>query len=128
MPVSSPDRVSSQKMTVEFCSAPGRGDWDAFVASRPLATNYHRWGWKEVIEGAFGWQAFYLAARGSGGIRGILPIIWQKSLLFGSFMTSMPFLNGGGVLADSPEAARALVGGSSCPGFAQRGEISGVAA
>ena len=109
MPVSSPDRVSNLEMSVENCSASGRGEWDAFVASRPLATNYHRWGWKDVVEGAFGWRAFYLAAREGGKIRGILPIIWQKSFLFGSFMTSMPFLNGGGVLADNPEAARALV-------------------
>jgi FemAB-related protein (PEP-CTERM system-associated) len=40
---------------------------------------------------------------------GILPIVWQKSVLFGSFLTSLPFLNAGGPLADSIEIERELV-------------------
>jgi FemAB-related protein (PEP-CTERM system-associated) len=108
MSVSSPDRVSNLEVSIEVCSASWGGEWDAFVQSHAQATNYHRWGWKQVIERAFGWRAFYLAAREGSQLRGILPIIWQKSFLFGSFMTSMPFLNGGGVLADTSEAALAL--------------------
>jgi len=108
MPTSSPERASQSKITVETCSASASNDWDTFVSAHPSATNYHRWGWKDVIERAFGWSSFYLMARRGGQVCGTLPIVWQKSFLFGSFMTSMPFLNGGGVLAQIPEAALAL--------------------
>jgi serine/alanine adding enzyme len=84
--------------------------WDQFVADQPDATNFHRWGWKQVIENAFGWPTFYLMAEESGAVRGVLPLVWQKSRLFGSFVTSMPFLNAGGVVAETPEAERMLLG------------------
>jgi serine/alanine adding enzyme len=83
--------------------------WDVYVTQHPCATHCHRWGWKTVIENAFGLRTYYLLAQESGNIVGILPIVWQKSLLFGSFLTSLPFLNAGGPLADSMDIERALV-------------------
>ncbi len=83
--------------------------WEAYLAGRPEATHCHRWGWKEVVEKCFGWQTFYLLAEEEGEIRGLLPIVWQKSALFGSFLTSVPYLNAGGVLAESEVAKQALV-------------------
>jgi serine/alanine adding enzyme len=83
--------------------------WDAFVKAHPDSTHCHLWGWKQVIEKSFGWKTFYLAATEDGVLRGVLPVVWQKSRLFGSFMTSMPFLNAGGILAAQPEAERALL-------------------
>src|ERR1700745_2285958 len=84
--------------------------WEQFVADHPDATNFHRLGWKQVIENVFEWPTFYLMAEESGTVRGILPIVWQKSRLFGSFVTSMPFLNAGGVVGETPEAERTLLG------------------
>src|SRR5450756_699177 len=43
------------------------------------------------------------------GVVGVLPLVSFKSLLFGKFLVSLPFVNYGGVLADDDEAARALV-------------------
>jgi FemAB-related protein (PEP-CTERM system-associated) len=83
--------------------------WQQFVDSRPAATNFHRWGWKQVIENAFGWPTWYLLAEEAGIVRGILPLVWQRSRLFGSFVTSMPFLNGGGIVADDPQVERLLL-------------------
>jgi FemAB-related protein (PEP-CTERM system-associated) len=40
---------------------------------------------------------------------GVLPLVQIKSLLFGRTMTSLPFLNYGGVMADSPFVSTALV-------------------
>jgi FemAB-related protein (PEP-CTERM system-associated) len=87
-----------------------RAPWDAYVEAAPCASNYHRWGWKEVIENAFGWPAFYLVAKDAADIRGVLPLVWQKSRLFGSFITSLPFFSHAGVLADNREAEELLVG------------------
>jgi FemAB-related protein (PEP-CTERM system-associated) len=97
-------------MRVFLCSNPEDGKrWEQFVDSNPLSSNYHRWKWKRVIESSFGWPTFYCVAEEDGRVLGILPVVWQKSRLFGSFMTSLPFLNAGGILADSEEAEKLLL-------------------
>jgi FemAB-related protein (PEP-CTERM system-associated) len=83
--------------------------WQQFVDSHLEATNFHRWGWKQVIENAFGWPTWYLMAEEAGVVRGILPLVWQKSRLFGSFVTSMPFLNAGGLVTENPHVERLLL-------------------
>ena len=83
--------------------------WEGFLAQRPEATHCHHWGWKEVIENSFGWSTYYLLAEEDGEIRGFLPLVWQRSALFGSFLTSVPYLNGGGVVAADEAAKQALV-------------------
>ncbi|QDU71617.1 FemAB family XrtA/PEP-CTERM system-associated protein [Mucisphaera calidilacus] len=45
----------------------------------------------------------------SGDIRGLLPLAWVRSRLFGRFLVSLPFLNRAGVLADDPDAATRLI-------------------
>jgi serine/alanine adding enzyme len=83
--------------------------WERFLAHRPQSTHCHRWGWKQVIEKSFGWPTFYLLAEEKDEIRGLLPLVWQRSMLFGSFLTSVPYLNAGGVLAETQEAKDALI-------------------
>lgn len=83
--------------------------WDAYVSGHREASAYHAFGWRDVISKAFGHETRYLAARSAGGICGVLPLVRFRSRIFGRFVVSMPFLNYGGVLADSPEAADALV-------------------
>ena len=58
---------------------PSEAEWDAFVESHVDATVYHLWGWRRVIEKAFGHQAVYLAARADGRIVGILPLVVFKA-------------------------------------------------
>lgn len=83
--------------------------WERFLVNRPESTHCHRWGWKEIIEKSFGWQTFYLLAEERGEIRGLLPLVWQRSAFFGSFLTSVPYLNAGGILAENEAAKAALV-------------------
>lgn len=83
--------------------------WREFVETHAVCSNYHRWGWKQVIEETFDWPAFYLVANSANKIQGVLPVVWQKSRLFGSFLTSLPFLNGGGLVAETPAAKNALL-------------------
>ncbi len=83
--------------------------WDEFVRSAPGWTHFHLIGWKNVIERVFGHECIYLAALDDGGtLAGVLPLVRVKSMLFGHFLVSMPFLNYGGPLG-SEEAVRALV-------------------
>ncbi len=103
--------LSQLSVAVSVTSATGTdaAAWDRFVDAHPEGTNYHRWGWKQAIENAFGWTAHYLVAKAGDQIAGILPLIHQKSRLFGSFITSVPFVNAGGVLSIDPEPSACLV-------------------
>jgi FemAB-related protein (PEP-CTERM system-associated) len=85
------------------------GEWNAYVDSHPDASLYHRAEWSGVIARVFRHKTAYLAATAAGRVVGVLPLVSFASPLFGRFATSMPFLNYGGVLADSPEVAEALL-------------------
>ena len=74
-------------------------DWDAFVRSQPAWTHFHLHGWRTVIERVFGHECIYLAARSSAGeMLAVLPLVRVRSLLFGHYLVSMPFVNYGGPL------------------------------
>jgi FemAB-related protein (PEP-CTERM system-associated) len=76
-------------------------EWNNYVTGNPAASIYHRAEWKTLIRKTFGHESFYFFARDkSGNIRGVLPLIRQKSRLFGDFLTSMPYFNYGGAVAD----------------------------
>jgi serine/alanine adding enzyme len=82
----------------------------AYVARQPDATAYHDPAWPALIGRAFGHQSQYLAAFGPDGrVTGVLPLVHFASRVFGRFAVSLPFVNYGGVLADDPVAAQALV-------------------
>lgn len=82
--------------------------WDEFVISRPDAVNYQRWRWRDVMREGFGWSSFYLLAEDEAAVRGVLPLTWVKSRLFGNLLCSVAFFSSGGILADSDEARQAL--------------------
>ena len=73
----------SDSLTVKELDPAGIAAWDAFVESCPDATFYHRAGWKEVIEKTFGHRCYFLQAERDGEIRGVLPLVLAKSLIFG---------------------------------------------
>ena len=82
--------------------------WDAFVESCPEATFFHRAGWKRVIEESFGHRTHYLYALRDGRIRGVLPLVHVKSLLFGNALVSTAFCVFGGPAASDDAAREAL--------------------
>ena len=96
-------------MSVTVTVETARAEWDAFVAAHPEATAYHAWDWRDVFGPVFGHEPIYLAARESGRIVGVLPLVAFRSRLFGQFFCSLPFVNYGGVLATTPDAAAPLV-------------------
>lgn len=82
--------------------------WDAFVLTEPGATFFHRFGWKRVLERAFGHRTHFLLAEQDGRIQGILPLAEMRSRLFGHSLVSTPFCVYGGIAAATPEARVAL--------------------
>jgi serine/alanine adding enzyme len=76
-------------------------EWDSFGRAQAGWTAFHRLAWRRVITGTYGLDAPYLAARDAdGALRGILPLVRLKSLAFGHYLVSMPYLNYGGPLGD----------------------------
>src|SRR5688572_32570906 len=96
-----PSRNSRSLVVVPATETEAR-QWDAFVANKPNAS-YHAWGWRGVFERTFGHQCHYLAARSFDGIHGVLPLVQINSPLFGRTLTSLPFVNYGGVIAEDDE-------------------------
>lgn len=95
---------------VRAMDAADRAAWDAFVAACPNATFFHRAGWREVVERAFGHRTHYLLAERAGRIVGVLPLTELKSRLFGHALVSNAFCVYGGIAAADEEAAAALDG------------------
>src|SRR5262245_37389048 len=83
-------------------------EWNRYASRHPDASGYHDWRWRRVFHAAFGHDSIYLIARANGHVTGILPLVHVKSAIFGASLTSMAFLNYGGIVADSGEAAIAL--------------------
>ena len=65
--------------------------------------------WLVVLQRGLGQVPYCLEAVEEGQTRGILPLAYVRSLLFGRFLVGLPYLNSGGVLADDDGAARRLI-------------------
>lgn len=82
--------------------------WDEFVFSCSSATFFHRAGWQQVIEKAFGHKCVFLFAEVDGKIQGVLPLAEVKSRLFGHSLVSLPFCVYAGIAAENDVAYAAL--------------------
>jgi FemAB-related protein (PEP-CTERM system-associated) len=83
-------------------------EWDAFVSSSGESTFFHRAGWRTIFRDVFRLDPQFLFAERDGRIAGILPLVHQKSLLFGNALIAAPFCVEGGTLAADDEARTAL--------------------
>jgi len=90
---------------ISVAEAPG-ADWDSFVTGAADASLYHLSGWTTLAREAFGHRTLFVEAREpSGKLRGILPLVQQRSWILGNFATSVAFFNYGGVVATDPRVA-----------------------
>ncbi|MFZ1803537.1 MAG: FemAB family XrtA/PEP-CTERM system-associated protein [Nitrospira sp.] len=105
------DGVGSTGLTVSrIHQTEVQGVWDRYVCDHSEGTGYHLMAWRQVIERTFGHCTVYLMAQDHRGeIRGVLPLVFLKSSLFGQFLVSVPYFNYGGVLADGEQSRSALV-------------------
>jgi len=101
-------QVSSAAVNVR----PLRGDdeeiWEQFVAKSERATFFHRIAWREIFKNTFKLEPRYLIAERGRSVVGVLPLVYQRSLLFGDALVSSPFCVDGGPLATDDAAAAAL--------------------
>lgn len=108
-------------MTVHVERFTGPADeWDDFVRKQDGASHCHLIGWRDVISRVFGHECVYLAARDQHGeLAAVMPLVRVRSLVFGHYLVSMPFLNYGGPVGRF-DAVRALVAEASALASAAR--------
>lgn len=108
--------------SIKHAGEADRAAWDAYVHKHAHGSLFHLSGWSDVIRGAYG-HSFYLlmvVAAGAGGqrIHGVLPVAHLRHAIFGNGLVSLPFLDGGGILADGQEAEERLL--AEVVGLAER--------
>jgi serine/alanine adding enzyme len=86
------------QMNIEIKSGDDRQQWEALIEASSDATIGHLWGWREAIGSAYGFDPIYLVAydRRGKAIAGV-PFIYIRSVLYGGELTSMPYIDYGGV-------------------------------
>ena len=70
---------------------------------------FHLFGWADVIRGAYGHAAYFLMLLAGQRVLGVLPLVHLRHPIFGNGLVSLPFLDGGGILADGREAEESLL-------------------
>lgn len=102
---------SDPKPNIEIviCDVEKREEWDTYVKRSSKASVCHHSLWQPIIQHTYGHQPFYLMARSDDRVRGVLPLFLVKSRFFGKSLTSVPFLDYGGICADDDAAARSLL-------------------
>ncbi|MEL6370849.1 MAG: FemAB family XrtA/PEP-CTERM system-associated protein [Pseudomonadota bacterium] len=82
--------------------------WEEYCRKQAGAELFHDWRWGKVIRDTHRYAPIYLTATQRGETVGTLMLMDVKSSLFGRSLVSVAFTVGGGILADTSEAAAAL--------------------
>jgi len=99
--------VAETRRQIEIEASADPDGLDAFVTRQSGWTAFHLSPWRRVIERSFGHRCEVLEATHDGETVGVLPLVTVKSLLFGHYIVSMPFVSYGGPLG-TDEAIAAL--------------------
>lgn len=97
-----------QQVSVRSFKPQDAKQWDSYVDNHPSGSFFHLTGWITVIKEVFGHKPHYLVATQQQEIVGVLPLVQQKSMLFGHSLVSTPFCVYGGVIANDDEIRHAL--------------------
>jgi len=102
------ENLNSSRLLVRPMTDADADAWDKFVLATPGGTFFHRAGWRTIFDDIFRLRSHFILAERNGEIAGILPLVHQKSLLFGNALIAAPFCVEGGPLAADAEALSAL--------------------
>lgn len=76
---------------------------ERFVADHPAACHGHLPGWLRILQDGLGHRPMALSAWSDGQVIGWLPMVMTRSLLFGTQLTSLPYVSQSGLIADGAE-------------------------
>jgi FemAB-related protein (PEP-CTERM system-associated) len=89
-------------------------EWNKFVSLHILSGHYYDWKWGSIFKDCFGHRSYRFVARDGPQIRGVLTLVEIRSPITGSSLISMPYLNGGGILASNIVAVSMLASQAEC--------------
>ncbi len=82
--------------------------WENYVKEKDTSFGYALPTWMNIFKKAFGHETFGFMALENEKVVGILPVTHVKSMIFGSSLCSIPFVNYGGIISDSMEVSQML--------------------
>jgi FemAB-related protein (PEP-CTERM system-associated) len=88
-------------------------DLERYVARGGVVPLSRHPAWLRILRRGLGHVPYCLEAVADGQTRGLLCLAYVRSLLFGRFLVSLPYLNYGGVLADDEATSRLLIDGAA---------------
>jgi FemAB-related protein (PEP-CTERM system-associated) len=95
---------------IRYAEKSDRERWDGYVRMHAEASLYHLIGWRNVFHRTYGHKTYYLMATArEGAVLGVLPLVHFKHVISGNALVSLPFVDGGGILADSRQAQQSLL-------------------
>jgi len=86
-----------------------RPAWREFLSRAGLPGIHCDPRWLEALGEAFRHKTYALEASQDGRVVGVLPLMYVKSILFGRFLVSLPYLSWAGVIVEDEVIAGALV-------------------
>jgi serine/alanine adding enzyme len=106
--------TTPQSIRIRPHTATDDAAWDSYAAAHPGYTIYHGRAFHAAVFEAFGMVSQgFIAESEEGRVVGLLPLVRQKSMLFGDRLVSLPYANPGGPLADAPAIALRLLGAAA---------------
>ena len=107
----SPSRVTVKQLRLADAALMG---WDDYVQRHPDATPYHRLGWLQSVEEAYGHRGLALVAHSEDELlQGVFPLSLIRYPWGRPKLSSLPFCDVGGPLADNECAYKALIAAGS---------------
>jgi FemAB-related protein (PEP-CTERM system-associated) len=97
---------------IKYADDSDQATWDRYVQKYCNASLFHMFGWRNVFHETYGHSTYYLMVTGGVGgthVHGVLPLVHFKHAIFGNRLVSLPFVDGGGILAASREAEEILL-------------------
>jgi serine/alanine adding enzyme len=95
--------------TTLHCETTAPAGWNGYLARWGYDGFHLRTEWAVVFAKAFRHQPWFLWVEQNHRIVGVLPMMHISGPVFGNFLVSQPYLNTGGVLADSSGIASQLI-------------------
>lgn len=83
--------------------------WQQFIDKHGPNAFHSSPRWLAAVCDGLKHRPYVVAATQNGRIVGVLPLCLVKSLLFGRFLVSLPYVNTGGLVAETPAAGSALL-------------------
>jgi serine/alanine adding enzyme len=99
---------------IKYAGNPDRELWDGYVRKHARASLFQMFGWGEVIRRTYGHATYHLmlmqgGRTDTGTVQAVVPLVHVHHPIFGNSLVSLPFFDGGGILADCREAEERLL-------------------